>query len=91
MFQRGGRKSGGPLTQPCDAQWVAKEPTDEETLQQIVERLQVKFPGVPRSEVERIARSEFEQYAGRPVRDYLTILVERSAKKKLRKGDRSAT
>lgn len=65
---------------------MAKESKDEELLQQIVERLREKFPGVAQTEVERVARSEFEEYVGRPVRDYLTILVERSAKKKLRKG-----
>ncbi|WP_285114228.1 three-helix bundle dimerization domain-containing protein [Leifsonia sp. fls2-241-R2A-40a] len=64
---------------------MAKQPTDEDTIQQIVERLQEKFPDTPRAEIEDIARAEYGQYAGRPVRDYLAILVERSAKKQLKK------
>jgi hypothetical protein len=65
---------------------MAKEVSDEDTIQQVVEHLQEKFPDRPRSEIEGVARAEFEAYAGRPVRDYLAILVERSSKKRLKKS-----
>jgi hypothetical protein len=65
--------------------------TDEETIQQIVERLVAKFPDTPRAEIETIARSEFDDLAGRPVRDYLAILVERSSKKRLKKASNAGS
>jgi hypothetical protein len=65
---------------------VSTDIDDEETVRQIVERLQKKFPDVPRDEIERVAQTEFDALAGRPVRDYLTILTERAAKKQLKKA-----
>jgi hypothetical protein len=65
---------------------MAKELSDDETIEQVVDRLQEKFPDTPRDEIERVARSEFDEFAGRPVKDYLAILVERSAKKRLKKA-----
>lgn len=65
---------------------MAKELTDEDIIQQIVDRLQAKFPDTPRADIEGTARAEFDDLAGRPVRDYLAILVERSTKKRLKKS-----
>lgn len=70
----------------CDTRGMAKELTDEETIQQIVDRLQSKFPDTSRVEIEKVARAEFQDMSGRPVQDYLTILVERSSKKRLKKA-----
>lgn len=70
----------------CDTQRVAKETSDEDTIQQVIERLQAKFPDTPRPEIEQATRAEFESFAGRPVKDYLAILVERSTKKRLKKS-----
>ena len=70
----------------CDTPPMAKELTDEDIIQQIVDRLQAKFPETPRADIERTARAEFDDLAGRPVRDYLAILVERSTKKRLKKA-----
>ncbi|TFB99557.1 hypothetical protein E3O42_13460 [Cryobacterium adonitolivorans] len=62
---------------------------DEETIRQVVERLEKKFPDIPRAQIENVARAEFTGLADRPVRDFLTILTERAAKKRLKKiGDR---
>jgi len=65
---------------------MAKEVSDEETIQQVVERLQEKFPDTPKADIEDATRTEFAEFAGRPVKDYLAILVERSAKKRLKKS-----
>jgi hypothetical protein len=65
---------------------VSTDIDDEETVRQVVERLEKKFPDVPRQEIEVVARSEFDALAGRPVRDFLTILTERAAKKRLKKS-----
>ncbi|WP_374008203.1 three-helix bundle dimerization domain-containing protein [Leifsonia sp. LS-T14] len=69
---------------------MAKEVSDEDTIQQVVERLQEKFPDTPKADIENATRTEFAEFAGRPVRDYLAILVERSAKKRLKKAAGSA-
>ncbi|WP_146069329.1 three-helix bundle dimerization domain-containing protein [Cryobacterium sp. Y11] len=59
---------------------------DEETIRQVVERLEEKFPDVPRAEIEEVARAEFAALSDRPVREFLTILTERAAKKRLKKS-----
>lgn len=64
---------------------VAREATDEETIEQIVDRLQERFPDRDRAEIEEAARAEYRAMEGRPVRDYLAILVERSTRKRLKK------
>ncbi|WP_130179050.1 three-helix bundle dimerization domain-containing protein [Cryobacterium sp. SO1] len=60
---------------------------DEETIRQVVDRLEKKFPDLPRIQIEDVTRSEFAALADRPVRDFLTILTERAAKKRLRKAE----
>jgi anti-sigma-K factor RskA len=67
---------------------VTTDIDDEETLRQVVDRLAEKFPDLPRSELEAAARTEFEALVGRPVRDYLSILTERAAKKRLKRESR---
>ncbi|MFB2556357.1 three-helix bundle dimerization domain-containing protein [Herbiconiux liangxiaofengii] len=74
------------FTSVWDTLLMAKDVTDEDTIQQVVERLQEKFPNTPKSEIEQAARAELDELAGRPVRDYLAILVERAAKKRLKKS-----
>jgi hypothetical protein len=65
---------------------VTTDIDDEETLRQVVDRLAEKFPDRPRAELETVARTEFVALAGRPVRDYLSILTERAAKKRLKRA-----
>lgn len=69
----------------CHTLQVAKEASDEDTIQQVIERLQVKLPDTERADIERAVRADYQDFAGRPVKDYLAILVERSAKKRLKK------
>ena len=57
---------------------------DEDTIRQVVDSLQEKLPDVPRAEIETVARAEFDALSGRPVHDYLSILTERAAKKRLK-------
>ena len=72
-----GRHCGDTCVVPTDID-------DEEIIRQVVERLGEKFPDVPRAEIEDVARAEFAAFSDRPVRDFLTILTERAAKKRLR-------
>lgn len=59
---------------------------DEETIQHVTNALEKKYPEMKRSDLEAIARDEFEAIAGRPVRDYLSILTERAARKRIKKS-----
>jgi len=64
---------------------VTTDVDDEDTIRQVVDRLQEKNPDAPREQLERIAREEFDAIAGRPVRDYLSILTERASKKRIKR------
>jgi hypothetical protein len=81
------RTASRAATTVAYTEMVTSEISDEETVRQVVDRLQEKFPQIPRTELERVAQAEFQLLAGRPVRDYLSILTERAAKKRLKKGD----
>ncbi|MET4637430.1 three-helix bundle dimerization domain-containing protein [Mycetocola sp. 2940] len=65
---------------------VTKVIDDEETIQHVADALQTKYPEMARGDVEAIVREEFGAIAGRPVRDYLSILTERAAKKRIKKA-----
>jgi len=64
---------------------VTTDMEDEDTLRKVVDRLQEKFPELPREKLEEAAKVEFDELAGRPVHDYLSILTERAAKKRLKR------
>jgi hypothetical protein len=70
---------------------VTTEVDDEDTIRQVVDRLQEKYPEVAREELESVAREEFDAISGRPVRDYLSILTERAAKKRLKREAKAAS
>jgi translation initiation factor 2 alpha subunit (eIF-2alpha) len=61
---------------------------DDEIIRQVVERLAEKYPELPSVELERVARTEFDALRDRPVRDYLSILTERAARKRLKKASK---
>ena len=58
----------------------------DEIKRQVVEKLVTKNPELSAAEVESIVGEEFAALADRPVRDYLSILTERAAKKRLKKS-----
>ncbi|WP_297374442.1 three-helix bundle dimerization domain-containing protein [Cryobacterium sp.] len=68
---------------------MTRDIDDEELIRQVVNRLQERFPDLPRRDLEGAARAEFLHLSGRPVRDYLSILTERAAKKRLKKAGRA--
>lgn len=57
---------------------------DVEIRRQVAESLRKKFPDTSAEVIEAVVREEFETLASRPVRDYLLVLTERAAKKRLR-------
>lgn len=52
---------------------------------QVADKLSEKNADVPRTVIDEVVREEFLALAGRPVRDYLSVLTERAAKKRLKK------
>ncbi|TBN57638.1 hypothetical protein EYE40_09705 [Glaciihabitans arcticus] len=64
---------------------MTTEMNDEDVMHQVVDRLVEKNEDIPRELIDEVVREEFTALAGRPVRDYLSILTERAAKKRLKK------
>ncbi|MEP6478808.1 MAG: hypothetical protein ABJB03_05420 [Rhodoglobus sp.] len=64
---------------------MTTEIDNEETIAKVTDRLVEKNPDVARSEIESVVRQEFDGLVGRPVKDYLAVLTERAAKKRLKK------
>ena len=52
---------------------------------QVADKLSEKNSDVPRAIIDDVVREEFLALAGRPVRDYLSVLTERAAKKRIKK------
>lgn len=51
---------------------------------QVTAKLRQKFPDVPADEVDAAVRAELDELVGRPVRDYIQVLAERAARKRLK-------
>ncbi len=64
---------------------MTTEVKPEEVVSQVSERLRAKNPDVPAEEIDRIVRAELAELVDRPVQDYLAVLTERAAKKRLKK------
>ncbi|MGW4340572.1 three-helix bundle dimerization domain-containing protein [Rhodococcus koreensis] len=58
---------------------------DEELLHidQVIDRLDSRFPDLPRESIEQVVRSAHEHFATGKVRDFVPLLVERLAREKL--------
>ncbi|RUR01403.1 three-helix bundle dimerization domain-containing protein [Labedella endophytica] len=69
---------------------MPRQSVEEETFEQIVARLEVTHPDISRTDIESATRIEFDALTGRPVRDYIPILVERATKKRLSNGRSSS-
>lgn len=59
---------------------------DAEIKSQVVSKLVEKYPEKPAQEIEAIVDEEYTALAGRPIRDYLSVLTERAAKQRIKKG-----
>lgn len=56
----------------------------DEIHRHVTARLREKFPQVPAGEVESVVRAEVDLLARGTVRDYIEVLAERGAKRRLR-------
>ncbi|MFC9556643.1 three-helix bundle dimerization domain-containing protein [Rhodococcus sp. NPDC056960] len=58
---------------------------DDELLHidQVIDRLDARFPDLPRESIEQVVRSAHAHFANGKVRDFVPLLVERLAREKL--------
>jgi hypothetical protein len=54
----------------------------------VIARLRQQFPELPADAVEQAVYGRYDQFDGAPIRDFLPILVERSAHQDLSAGQR---
>ena len=59
----------------------------DEVARQVTEKLQEKFPDTDADTIKHIVNEEVAALAERPVHDYVAVLSERAARKRLKKLD----
>ncbi|MDT2007037.1 hypothetical protein FXW78_25285 [Rhodococcus opacus] len=52
-------------------------------MDQVIDRLDTRFPDLPRESIEQVVRSAHQHFATGKVRDFVPLLVERLAREKL--------
>ncbi|TYL50256.1 three-helix bundle dimerization domain-containing protein [Agromyces mariniharenae] len=62
-------------------------PDEERELAEVIDRLITRFPAARRAEVEGAVTVEYLALDGNRVRDFVPVLVEKQAKKRLEKAD----
>lgn len=63
---------------------MATEFDRDSVIAQVTERLAEKFDGLDRSRIEAIVTEEVDELADKPVHDYVAVLGERAAKKRVK-------
>lgn len=61
-----------------------REEAEQRSVDEVIDRLAGKYPEVDREEIARIVADEHHAFEGRPVRDFVPVLVEKSAKKRVK-------
>lgn len=51
---------------------------------EVVDRLAERFPDIDRARIAEVVESEHRSLDGKPVRDYVPVLVEHGARERLR-------
>ena len=59
---------------------------EAEALARVVQRLREQFPEVPPDALKEIVDGHYEAFDGRPVRDFVPVLVERATRADLEAG-----
>jgi hypothetical protein len=57
---------------------------EDKAVREVAERLAERFPSVPRTRIDEVVQSERRALDGKPIRDYIPVLVEHGAKARLR-------
>ncbi|GAB3010498.1 hypothetical protein MBOU_25840 [Mycobacterium bourgelatii] len=66
----------------CDS-FAVIELREQTIIAQVADRLTRKFPAIPPDTVKAVVLHAHERFDGRPVREYIPLLVERYAEKEL--------
>jgi len=53
------------------------------SVEQVVERLSAKFARIPSQRVSEVVSATYHEFDGAPIRDFVPIMVERSATDRL--------
>lgn len=67
------------------AERVTTEQDPEQVVRDVTQRLSEANPDTSPIEIEKMVRAEVDGFADAPVQDYVAVLSEREAKKKLKK------
>jgi hypothetical protein len=59
------------------------ELSEQTVIDEVVARLTSRYPTISKETVGRIVHDVYARFDGRPLRDYVPLLVERSAKSEL--------
>lgn len=59
------------------------ELTEQQVIDQLADKLVPIYPGVEPDKVSRVVHKEYARYQGRPIREFVPLLVERHAKEEL--------
>ena len=59
--------------------------SEQQIIDQLTVRLADKYRQVEPARVTRVVQEEYARFAGRPIRDYIPLFVERHAKNELSK------
>lgn len=52
----------------------------------VIQRLRAKFPSVADDDIRGVVEEEHQAFAGRPIRDFVPVFVERAAAERLRRA-----
>jgi len=58
-------------------------PNESDAIRQVVGRLSRQFPELPAEDVEQAVYGKYESFTDSPIRDFVPVLVERAARKRL--------
>ena len=59
------------------------ESSEQTVIEQVVVRLTHRYPAIPQATVASVVLETHARFDGRPVRDFIPLLVERNAKSEL--------
>jgi hypothetical protein len=73
-----------PQTETVDIE--ERQQHEDQAVSQVIDRLVERFPDRPRSFIEDVVGTERHLLDGKPIRDYVPVLIEHGAKARLRQA-----
>ena len=56
---------------------------ETKSIDTVIAALELRFPTLPRPEIEEVVGHTYHQFDGAPIRDYIPVLVQRGARNQL--------